>query len=86
MSPLYLTVAVARESDRSAEPFVFLAVNRYRNTVACCGLGAAGQRFAVNAVALLLSLVVVAGLNLIFILGIGRQVLIRVAEGVVASS
>ena len=62
---------------------IFLAVNRYRNIgIACCGLGAAGQRFAVNAVALLLSLVVVAGLNLIFILGIGRQVLIRVAEGV----
>ena len=61
----------------------FMAVNRYRNIgIACCGLGAAGQRFAVNAVALLLSLVVVAGLNLIFILGIGRQVLIRVAEGV----
>ena len=61
----------------------FTAVNRYRNIgIACCGLGAAGQRFAVNAVALLLSLVVVAGLNLIFILGIGRQVLIRVAEGV----
>ena len=60
-----------------------MAVNRYRNIgIACCGLGAAGQRFAVNAVALLLSLVVVAGLNLIFILGIGRQVLIRVAEGV----
>ena len=62
---------------------IFLAVNRYRNIgIACCGLGAAGQRFAINAVALLLSLVVVAGLNLIFILGIGRQVLIRVAEGV----
>ena len=62
---------------------IFLAVNRYRNIgIACCGLGAAGQRFAVNAVALLLSLVVVAGLNLILILGIGRQVLIRVAEGV----
>ena len=62
---------------------LLLAVNRYRNIgIACCGLGAAGQRFAVNAVALLLSLVVVAGLNLIFILGIGRQVLIRVAEGV----
>ena len=62
---------------------ILLAVNRYRNIgIACCGLGAAGQRFAVNAVALLLSLVVVAGLNLIFILGIGRQVLIRVAEGV----
>ena len=61
----------------------FTAINRYRNIgIACCGLGAAGQRFAVNAVALLLSLVVVAGLNLIFILGIGRQVLIRVAEGV----
>ena len=62
---------------------ILLAINRYRNIgIACCGLGAAGQRFAVNAVALLLSLVVVAGLNLIFILGIGRQVLIRVAEGV----
>ena len=62
---------------------ILLAVNRYRNIgIACCGLGAAGQRFAVNAVALLLSLVVVAGLNLILILGIGRQVLIRVAEGV----
>ena len=62
---------------------ILLAVNHYRNIgIACCGLGAAGQRFAVNAVALLLSLVVVAGLNLIFILGIGRQVLIRVAEGV----
>ena len=62
---------------------IFLAVNHYRNIgIACRGLGAAGQRFAVNAVALLLSLVVVAGLNLIFILGIGRQVLIRVAEGV----
>ena len=62
---------------------IFLAVNRYRNIgIACCGLGAAGQRFAVNAVALLLSLVVVAGLNLILILGVGRQVLIRVAEGV----
>ena len=62
---------------------ILLAVNRYRNIgIACCGLGATGQRFAVNAVALLLSLVVVAGLNLILILGIGRQVLIRVAEGV----
>ena len=62
---------------------ILLAVNLYRNIgIACCGLGAAGQRFAVNAVALLLSLVVVAGLNLIFILGIGRQILIRVAEGV----
>ena len=62
---------------------ILLAINRYRNIgIACCGLGAAGQRFAVNAVALLLSLVVVAGLNLILILGIGRQVLIRVAEGV----
>ena len=62
---------------------IFPATNVYRNIgIACCGLGAAGQRFAVNAVALLLSLVVVAGLNLIFILGIGRQVLIRVAEGV----
>ena len=63
--------------------FAGCSINRYRNIgIACCGLGAAGQRFAVNAVALLHSLVVVAGLNLIFILGIGRQVLIRVAEGV----
>ena len=62
---------------------ILLAVNRYRNIgIACCGLGAAGQRFAVNALALRLLLVFVAGLNLIFILGIGRQVLIRVAEGV----
>ena len=61
----------------------FTAINRYRNIgIACCGLGAAGQRFAVNALALRLLLVFVAGLNLIFILGIGRQVLIRVAEGV----
>ena len=62
---------------------ILLAVNRYRNIgIACCGLGAAGQRFAVNALALRLLLVFVAGLNLIFILGVGRQVLIRVAEGV----